>query len=101
PVNRTAESAPADVDHHRAQLLLVVVEHRLGGGERLEDDVLDGKTRAIHRADDVLSGSDGPGPDVPLDLEAHPRHADRLADAVAVVDDEGLRQDVNDLAVLG
>ncbi len=34
-----------------------------------------------------------------LRLEPHARHADRLADAFLVVDDEFLRQDVEDLLV--
>src|SRR5437867_6560872 len=93
--------AAADVDHHDAELFLVVVEHRLGGGEGLEHDVLDGEARAIHRADDVLHRGDGAGHDVHLDLEAHARHADGLEDPVSVVDDEALRQDMDDLAVLG
>ena len=36
-----------------------------------------------------------------LHLEPHPRHPERLAHAVLVIDEEGLRQDVDDLAVLG
>src|SRR5207249_7257094 len=38
--------------------------------------------------------------DVHLDLEPHPRHPDGLADAVLLVDDERLREHVDDLAVL-
>ena len=39
------------------------------------------------------------GDDVHLRLEAHAGHAERLADAVLVVDDVLLRQHVDDLAV--
>ena len=41
----------------------------------------------------------GAGHDVDARLEPHPGHADRLLDAVLVVDDELLRQDVEHLAV--
>ena len=69
-----------------AELLLVGEQHRLGRGERLEHDVLHGEAGAVDRADDVLHRGDGAGHDVDLDLEAHAGHADRLADAVRVVD---------------
>src|SRR5438034_4083903 len=104
PVTTTPAAAArpaADVDPHHAELLLVFVERRLGRRERLEHDILDGEARAIHGANDVLDRGDGAGHDVHLDLEAHARHPDGLADPVTVVDDEALRQDVDDLAVLG
>ena len=97
---RDVRRATADVDHDHAELFLVVEQHRLGRGEGLEHNVLDGEARAIDRAHHVLDRGDGAGHDVHLDLEAHARHADRLAHAVAVVDDEALRQHVDDLAVL-
>jgi len=40
-----------------------------------------------------------PGDDVHLGLEPHAAHADRVLDAVLVVDDELLRDHVDDLAV--
>ena len=46
---------------------------------------------------DVVAARD----EVHLDLEPHARHAERLLDAVLVVHDVGLGQDVDDLAVLG
>src|SRR5213592_3851702 len=61
-------------------------------GERLEDDVVHGEARAVHRADDVLDRGHRGGDDVHLDLEAHARHPDGIADPVAVVHDEVLRQ---------
>ena len=41
-----------------------------------------------------------PGDDVHLDLEAHAAHAERLAHVLLPVDDEFLRQDVQDLLVV-
>jgi hypothetical protein len=93
--------AAPDVDDEDAELLLVRVQHGLRRGEPLEHDVVDGEPGAIDGADDVLHGGDGAGDDVHLDLQAHARHADGLPDPVAVVHDEALRQDVDDLAVLG
>ena len=43
----------------------------------------------------------GAGDDVHLGLQAHARHADRVADALLAVDDEFLRQHVQDLLVGG
>ena len=40
-----------------------------------------------------------PGDDVHLRLQAHAGHADRIADALLAVDDEFLRQHVQDLLV--
>ena len=47
------------------------------------------------------AGAFGPGDDVHLGLETHTRHADRLADAFLMIDDEFLREDVQDLLVRG
>src|SRR2546427_108026 len=47
----------------------------------------------------VLARGHGPGDDVALGPEPHPAHADRVLDAVLIVDDEFLRDDVDDLAV--
>ena len=54
---------------------------------------------ALHALDDVLRGAVGTGDDVHLGLQAHAGHAERLADAFLRVDDEFLRQDVQDLLV--
>ena len=75
------------------------VEHRLGRRERLEHEVGDVQAAALAALDDVLRRGDRGGDDVDLGLEPHARHAERLADAVLVVDDELLRQHVQDLAV--
>ena len=53
---------------------------------------------AVHARDDVLRRALAAGDDVDVDLEPRAGHADRRADAVLLVDDEVLRQHVQDLA---
>src|SRR3990172_4454811 len=55
----------------------------------------------VRALDDVLRARHRGGHDVDLRLEAHPAHAERLADPVLVVDDELLRDHVDHLAVHG
>src|SRR3989454_107273 len=97
---RDVSRSTADVHDDDAELFLVLVQDGVTGGQRLEDDVVHGETRTIHRADEVLDRGHRGGDDVHLDLEAHARHADGIADPLAVVHDEVLGQDVDDLAVL-
>src|SRR5207249_582585 len=85
----------------RAQLALLGSEHRFGGGERAGEQVAHVEPGAVAALDQVLPGAHRAGHDVDARLEAHAGHADRLADAVLVVDDELLRQDVEDLLVGG
>src|SRR5437899_7570912 len=97
---RDVGRSTADVHDDDAEFLLVLVQDSVTGGQRLEDDVVHGETRTIHRADEVLDRGHRGGDDVHLDLEAHARHADGIADPLAVVHDKVLGQDVDDLAVL-
>ena len=53
---------------------------------------------AVHARHDVLRRALAAGDDVDVHLEARAGHADRRADAVLLVDDEVLRQHVQDLA---
>src|SRR6266545_1833871 len=96
---RGVGGATADVDQQDAELLLIGRQHGLGRGQRLEHDVLDGEPRSVHRPHHVLHGGHGARHEVDLDFQPHARHAERLADAILIVDDEGLRQSVDDLAV--
>src|SRR5262249_29447824 len=56
---------------------------------------------ALDRAADVARARHRAGDDVHLGFEPHAAHADRVLDAVLVVDDEFLRDDVDDLAIGG
>jgi len=54
----------ADVDEDHADLLLVVVQDGVAGGERLEHDVVDVVAGLLDAAVDVLRRADQPGDDV-------------------------------------
>ena len=71
-----------------------------GRSQRLQHQVTHLQPAAAHAFHDVLRRRHGAGDDVHLDLEAHAAHAQRLAHAVLAVDDEFLRQDVQDLLVV-
>ena len=97
--DRDVGGAAPDVDHADTELALVVGQHRLRRGQRLEHDVDHVEPGLVAALDDVLGAGDGGRDDVDLRLEPHAAHAQRLADAVLVVDDELLRDHVDDLAV--
>ena len=99
--HREVGGAAADVDQAHAELLLVLGEHREARGELLEHHVVDLEAAALDALLDVLRGAVRAGDDVHLGLQAHARHADRIADAFLAVDDEFLRQHVQDLLVGG
>jgi len=91
----------ADVHQAHPQLLLFFGEHRLARGQRLEHDVGDVETGPVGALDDVLGAGHRAGHDVHLRLEARPGDAQRLSDARLIVDDELLREHVDDLTVQG
>ena len=72
-----------------------------GGGQRLENRVVDHDAGAIHGGDDILRGGAGRGDDVNVDFEALADHADGVANAVLRVDQKFLRQHVQHFAVFG
>jgi hypothetical protein len=90
--------AAADVDQGDAQLLLVLRQHRLGRADLLDDGVDHAYAGAVDARHQVLRRRRGAGDDVDVHLEPRPGHADGHADAVLLVDDEVLRQHVQDLA---
>ena len=76
--HRDVRRAAADVDHADAEVLLVVGQHRVGGGQLLEDQVLDLETAALHALLDVLGRVHRAGHQVHLAFQAHAGHAERL-----------------------
>src|SRR5205807_1346939 len=60
----------ADVNERRAELLVVVRQGRLGGGELFQDHLADDESGAVDRVDDVLPRGDGACDDVDFDREA-------------------------------
>ena len=99
--HREVRGAAADVDQAHAQLLLIVGEHGEARCELLEHHVVDFEAAALNALLDVLRGAVGAGDDVHLRLEPHAGHADGIADAFLAVDQEFLRQHVQDLLVRG
>ena len=91
--------AGADLHHGDAELLLLRRQHRFGRGERREDEIDDVQPGALAALDDVLRRGDRRADDVHARLEAHAGHADRLLDAVLPVDQELLRQHVQDVLI--
>ena len=97
--HREVRGAAADVDDAHAELALVVGQAGEARGELLEHDVVDLEAAALDALLDVLRGAVGAGDDVHLGFEPHAGHADGIADAFLPVDDEFLRQHVQDLLV--
>src|SRR5262249_31871462 len=96
--NGDVGGAATDVDQGDAEVFLVFREHRFGGGELAERRVLHADAGAIHAGDQGLRRRGAAVDDVDVDFEARAGHPDRCADAVLLVDDEVLREHVNDLA---
>lgn len=97
--NGDVGGAAADVDQHHAQFLFVFGQHRQARGQWLQDQVVHLQTAAAHALDDVLCRADRAGDDVHLHFQADAAHADRLAHVLLAIDDEFLREDVQDLLV--
>src|SRR5690606_20839570 len=89
----------ADIHQAYAQLLLVLGQYRHAGSQRLQDEVADIEAAALDALDDVLRRRHCAGDDMHLDLELHAAHAVRLAYILLAVDDEFLRQDMQDLLI--
>ena len=96
---RDVGRAAADVEQAHAEILLVLGQHGARRRERLQDQVLHFDAATAHALDDVLRRGHRAGHDVHLHLQAHARHADRLAHVFLAVDDEFLAQHVQDLLV--
>ncbi len=96
-VGRTA----TDVHQRHSDLLFLRRYHRLRGSQLLENDVGDIESRTVAGFDDVLGAGNGAGHDVHPGFQSDAAHAQRLTDAVLVVDDELLGKDMDDLAVHG
>ena len=91
----------ADVGEANAQFALIGAQHGVGAGQRLEDGVVDMNAGAVHSGDDVLRRAGGGGNHVDAHFEARGHHAQRIVHAGLLVEDEFLRQQVEDLAIGG
>ncbi len=99
--HRDVGGTAADVHQAHAEFLFIIGQHRVARRQLLEHHVLDHQAAALYTLDDVLGRAVGAGDDVHLGLEPHARHADRIADPLLAVDDEFLRQHVQDALVGG
>ena len=98
--NRARSMVPgADVGDGDAELLLGLVEDRLGGGQRVDDELVDLDAGRGHALGQVLDRGRRGRDDVGLDLEAQGAHPERVLDALLAVDAEAPPLDVEDLAV--
>ena len=97
-VNRDVGGAAADVDQRDAQLLLVVGQDRFAGRELLDHGLGDVDAGPVHARHDVLRRVWLPVMMCTLTSSRAPVMPDRRADAVLFVDDEILREHVQDLA---
>src|SRR5690606_9734174 len=88
-----------NVDHAHAQFLFVLGQHRVAGGQLLEDHVLDFQATAADAFLDVLHCIHGAGHQVHFGFQAYAGHAAGLAHAFLVIDDVFLGQDVQHLLV--
>ncbi len=91
--------AGSDVDQADAELALVGGEGGFGGGDGLEDGLGDFEAGLVGAGDDALLGAGRTGGDVEIDFEAIADHADGVVDAGLLVEDELLREEMDDLAV--
>jgi hypothetical protein len=97
--DRDIGGAAADVEQAHAEILFIVGKNRTRRGQRLQDQIVHLQAAAANALHDVLRRGHRAGDDVNLHLEAHARHADRLAHVLLPVDDEFLPQHVEDLLV--
>src|SRR5439155_14610079 len=102
PTGEHGEIGGASTDVHQAyaQFLLIVVEDRLRRSQRLKYHVPDLEPAAAHTLGDVLDRRHRAGDDVDLHLQPYAAHPERLAHVLLTIDDEFLRQDVQDLLVV-
>ncbi len=97
--HRDVRGAATDVAQAHAEFLFVVREHCVRGRELLQDDVIHVEAATLHAFYNVLRGADRACHHVDARFQAHARHADRFAYAFLAIDDEFLRQHVEDFLV--
>ncbi len=90
--------ATADVDNRHPELFLIGHQHCFARGELFDDRVDHADAGAIDARDNVLRGRRAPRHDVDVHFEPRTGHPHRRANAVLVIDDEVLRQHVENLA---
>ena len=85
-IHEVIGGAAADIDGKRPEILLVLVQHHLRGGERIEDDILDLERDLLHAADGVFHPRADAVDDVKIGLELAAHHADGIEHALLPID---------------
>ena len=97
--NRDVRGPAANIDQCCTQFLFVVRQYGVARRELLQHDVLNLQPTTLHALDDVLSGACGAGHHVHSGFEAHARHTDGVVDTFLAIDDEFLRQHVENALI--
>ncbi len=96
-IGRTGPNV-ADAD---AQFAFVGAQHGIGTCQHFVDRVVHADASAIHHGDDVLNSAGGGGDHMYADLELTAQHSRRIAQAFLLIENEILRQKVQDVAIFG
>src|SRR5439155_23241492 len=99
--DRDVGGVAADVRQADAELAVLVVQGRLGGGQGREDELVDLDARPLDTLRQVLNACGRRGDDVRFHLEAHGGHSDGIANPDLPADDIAPRDDVKDLPWVG
>src|SRR3989441_1216813 len=97
--DRHARRAPAHLHQRDAQLLFVVRQHRVRGGERLEHEIDRPVARALHALAQVLRGRGLDRDEIHLHFEPRPRHPHGVRDPALLIDHVLLRDVVQQLLI--
>src|SRR5436190_3330164 len=84
-IQNVVRRAAPNVDHERAEILLLLRQHNLRGRERGEDDVLHFQRQFLHAANCVLNAGPHSVDDVKIRLQFFPEHAHGVEHAVLPV----------------
>ncbi len=98
-INGDVGRAAADVDQRDAQFPFLVGKHRLCHCQRRQHNLRNIEAAAVAALDDILHRGHRPGDNVHLRFETDSGHAKGIPDAVLIIDDVILRQNVEHLAI--
>ncbi len=93
--------ATADIEDEGTEVFLVLVEDDLGGGEGIDDDILDFDVGVADAAERVLNAGLDAVDDVEIGFEFVAEHADRVEDTFLFIDVVVLEDGVNEPILVG
>lgn len=99
--NSQVGGAAAYIDQGDPQLHLIPPQNGQRGGHRLKDDLGHVEVSPVATGDHIMQGSNVGGDDMDVGHQAHPGHAERVLDAGVVIHHVFLRQNVDDLLIVG